>query len=238
MEFIKKYEENLKKIQMLKKVLEEKREKYVNDTKDMNYKEIMETELYNEYKNTEQEYKENKEYLELENKAIAYNYKVAQTEKIKPILVDIFKKHNGKRLGEKTKEKLYNELKEKTNLGCYIDKWYDNSSNSIQFYPLTNEGYKYYNRDFEFFINLKYSNDLDTQKYFVDKENYIRDFETNDLYNDYSKKIDNIDQFIKNSITEKDQLIEKIREIKGLTKEYNANYGYILNTDIDISKVY
>lgn len=76
------------------------------------------------------------------------NAKIALFQDKMPIILEVLKKYNGKPYGEKTKQKIYEEVKEKTNCSFYIGNSYGNYSYHIN--PINNSygiecGTEYYN---------------------------------------------------------------------------------------------
>ena len=73
--------------------------------------------------------------LKVVQQLLENNKKIALFNDVMPIIFEVLRKYNGKRLGEKTFEKLKNEIKEKTNCSFYIHR------NSYHIMPLNKEGY-------------------------------------------------------------------------------------------------
>ena len=74
-----------------------------------------------------------------------------------PAVLDIMKKWNGKPYGEKTKQKISDEMKTRFNCALYLSNQY---GGKIDIVPLNNEGYTNYNFKYsDFDIYTRYSKD-------------------------------------------------------------------------------
>lgn len=136
------------------------------------------------------------------------NAKLALMNDILDIVVSAFNKFSGKPYGEKTKEKISNEVKEKVNCGAYI------SSNTIYVYTLDHVG-----REYDLEIGMKdYNNKL-----LID--NKIQKFTKDDLklYNGNNNYIDNVDTEVKYIRDAQAKIIEKEQELKKMCEEYNEH---------------
>ena len=95
---------------------------------------------------TEHNYKEASElYTEARSAKIAAMYAadniaLAMFEEYAPAVLEIFNSYSGKPYGEKTKDKIYNEIKSKLNCGAWIDSRYSGCQ-TINIYLLNSEGY-------------------------------------------------------------------------------------------------
>lgn len=84
---------------------------------------------------------EHKKDLELTRKILKNNAKVALFNEVLPVALDILKKYRGKPYGEKTREKIAEEVKAATNCRFYISSRY--SSHSFEVYPANAFGNNY-----------------------------------------------------------------------------------------------
>lgn len=71
-------------------------------------------------------------------KLMKHNAKIALYAEVMPIALEILSKYNGKPYGEKTKEKISNEMKEKANCYMYINSRY--SWETLEISPLNCHG--------------------------------------------------------------------------------------------------
>lgn len=79
--------------------------------------------------------------LELARKILKNNAKIALFNEVLPVALDILKKYSGKPYGEKTREKISNEVKAATNCRFYIGSRY--GSQSFEVYPVDAFGNDY-----------------------------------------------------------------------------------------------
>lgn len=84
---------------------------------------------------------EHKKDLELTREILKNNAKIALFNEVLPIALDILKKYRGKPYGEKTREKIAEEVKAATNCRFYISSRY--SSHSFEVYPANAFGNNY-----------------------------------------------------------------------------------------------
>ena len=76
---------------------------------------------------------EKKQDLQIALKILQNNAKIALFNEVMPVALEILSKYNGKPYGTKTKQKISDEVKEKTNCRFYISSRYD--SDSFDIYP-------------------------------------------------------------------------------------------------------
>jgi len=141
-------------------------------------------------------------------KILNNNIRVAAFEEVKPHLIEMLKKYEGKQAGEKTRQKFCDDVKALTNYRCYI------LHNSITIY-------------YEEYRNIEiYSNKWDDEKIFrigfFDSNNK---FVANDnMYIYDGSYIDDIPKFIKEQQKRINIAYEKVQEAKKLLESVNA-YG-------------
>lgn len=136
------------------------------------------------------------------------NAKFALMNDVVDVVVDAFNKFSGKPYGEKTKEKISNEVKEKVNCGAYI------YNNIIHVYMIN-----YIGREYDLEIGMKnYSN-----KFLIN--NKLQKFTINDLklYNGSSNYIENVDTEVKYIRDTQTKIIEKEQELEKMCEEYNKH---------------
>ncbi len=122
---------------------------------------------------------------------------------VMPHILDILKKYNGKPYGEKTKQKISNELKEKCNCALYL---YNGYHEDVTIVPLNDKGYTDYRYNYnDFKIYVKYPQRENLRP--LGKDNKINaEFEFTDFYiadcpdyiNDPAEHADNILASFKN----------------------------------------
>ena len=76
---------------------------------------------------------EKKQDLQITLKILQNNAKIALFNEVMPVALEVLSKYNGKPYGTKTKQKISDEVKEKTNCRFYISSRYD--SDSFDIYP-------------------------------------------------------------------------------------------------------
>lgn len=76
---------------------------------------------------------EKKQDLQITLKILQNNAKIALFNEVMPVALEVLSKYNGKPYGTKTKQKISDEVKEKTNCRFYISSHY--SSDSFNIYP-------------------------------------------------------------------------------------------------------
>lgn len=136
------------------------------------------------------------------------NAKFALMNEVVDVVVNAFNKFSGKPYGEKTKEKISNEVKEKVNCGAYI------YNNIIHVYMIN-----YIGREYDLEIGMKnYSN-----KFLIN--NKLQKFTRNDLklYNGSSNYIENVDTEVKYIRDTQTKIIEKEQELEKMCEEYNKH---------------
>lgn len=84
---------------------------------------------------------ERKKDLELTRKILKNNAKIALFNEVLPVALEILKKYSGRPYGEKTREKIAEEIKAATNCCFYIGSRYD--SHSFEVYPMNGFGNDY-----------------------------------------------------------------------------------------------
>lgn len=94
---------------------------------------------------------ERKKDLELTRKILKNNAKIALFNEVLPVALEILKKYSGKPYGEKTREKIAEEIKAATNCRFYISSRYD--SHSFEVYPVDTFG-----NDYNISCGAKYTN--------------------------------------------------------------------------------
>lgn len=136
------------------------------------------------------------------------NAKFSLMNDVVDVVVDAFNKFSGKPYGEKTKEKISNEVKEKVNCGAYI------YNNIIHVYMIN-----YIGREYDLEIGMKnYSN-----KFLIN--NKLQKFTRNDLklYNGSSNYIENVDTEVKYIRDTQRKIIKKEQELEKMCEEYNKH---------------
>lgn len=240
--------ENVKKIEDLKKEnykIKTKIDKLVNESTGLYHKN------YDQFKINDKKIKNYKKQIELNNIKIAilknnihYLFKM-DFEGIKEKILEYF---INKKIGEKTKEKIENEIKEYFNnnynikIACYISSsnkiYYNNSvlNYKITFYFLNDDNYKNYilnyNEEFtiEFDIELKENEENTIKTYYCNNINeYIQlyniNLKANELLKEYTKTVNKIEKLRK----EQQELYHNFMDYQQAFLNYYFNIDTKLN---------
>lgn len=99
------------------------------------------------------------------------NEKKSYSQLLMATINEVLPTYANKKLGDKTKEKIYNEIQEKSGIWCYFDRdWYAQSCDTIE------SSY----RAKDIYIGLK--NDENHRLKFVDENNVIQKFSEEQIY--------------------------------------------------------
>ena len=133
------------------------------------------------------------------------NYAYRLAADVLPALVEVLKKYNGKKYGEKTREKIREEFKAMTGCGLYLERsLFSQQSNHAHIYEMR-DGYRH-GEEIEFFTN---SNNI------ISEDNVIQaqPADAFKLY-DYS-------EYIENPAERVAELAEKKKELDELRNAFN-----------------
>lgn len=157
---------------------------------------------------------EKKKDLQITIKILNSNAKIALYNETLPIVLEVLAKYKNKPYGQKTEEKIKDEIKEKTNCSFYISDRY--SSQEYHIIPLEFSGNTYNIECGPKYIDGK-------QKKLLD-ENKIKFLEFSDLTLYYTSKeyIDNIPKRIKELKKLYKKAYEKQQELAALCSGYNS----------------
>lgn len=135
--------------------------------------------------------------LELTRKILKNNAKIALFNEVLPVALEILEKYSGKPYGEKTREKIAEEIKAATNCRFYIGSRCD--SHSFEVYPVDVFG-----NDYNISCGTKYANG-DKKPLLVNNKIQLVAFDELELY------------YISNDYVE--DIPHRVRELKRLYKE-------------------
>lgn len=220
-EIIKDVSKTYKKIKELDEKIEELQNTYLNimDIKERHEKrKIVENELVR--------LEEKKKDLQITIKILNSNAKIALYSENMPVVLEVLAKYKNKPYGQKTKEKIRHEIKEKINCSFYISDRYN--SQEYHIIPLEHSGNTYNIECGAKYIDGK-------QKKLLD-ENKIQALEFSDITLYYTSKeyIDNIPKRIKELKRLYKKAYEKQQELTAICGEYNnLAVGSIKNIYID-----
>lgn len=157
---------------------------------------------------------EKKKDLKITIKILNSNAKIALYNETLPVVLEVLAKYKNKPYGQKTEQKIKDEIKEKTGCGFYISERY--SSQEYHIFPL-----EFISNDYNIECGTKCENGK--CKKLLD-ENKIQVPEFNDLTIYYSSKeyIDNIPKRIKDLKRLYKKAYEKQQELEKICNEYNS----------------
>ena len=208
-EIIKDVSKTYKKIKELDEKTEELQNTYLNimDIKERHEKrKTVENELVR--------LEEKKKDLQITIKILNSNAKIALYSETMPVVLEVLAKYKNKPYGQKTEEKIRDEIKEKTNCNFYISD--RNNSQEYHIIPLEYSGNTYNIECGPQYIDGK-------QKKLLD-ENKIQALEFSDITLYYTSKeyIDNIPKRIKELKRLYKKAYEKQQELEKICSEYNS----------------
>lgn len=140
-----------------------------------------------------------------------YNHRLAAD--VLPALVEVLKKYNGKKYGEKTRKKMGEEFKTMTGCGLYLDRYvFSQKSNHAHIYEMR-DGYRH-GEEIEFFTN---SNNI------ISEDNVIQ-AQPADAFNlyDYREYIENPAERVADLAEKKNELDELRNAFNKAVDAYNA----------------
>lgn len=141
------------------------------------------------------------------------NYNNRLAAEVLPALVEILKKYNGKKYGEKTREKMGEEFKTMTGCGLYLERYtFSQKCNNAHIYEMR-DGYRH-GEEIAFFTN---SNNI------ISEDNFIQaqPAEAFRLY-DYSEYIENPAERVAELAEKKKELDEMRAAFNKAVDAYNA----------------
>ena len=143
-------------------------------------------------------------------------------------IVEILNKYVGKKAGEKTRQKVKDEIFEAIGVKFYFENRFfeANSCDSFTLQPLTEKGFSYNELSME--VNMVYNKDKDN--YIIDKNNIFQNLEIENFKLSYTwNYIDNLDGFIFNQEKEQQKIKYMQEVLNDLINNYNEKYGNIVN---------
>lgn len=151
------------------------------------------------------ENQQHKKDLELTRKILKNNAKVALFNDVLPEALEILKKYSGKPYGEKTQEKIAEEVKVATNCRFYIDSRY--GSQSFEVYPGDAFG-----NDYNISCGTKYT-DGNRKPLLIDNKIQLITFDEIELYyispdyvEDIPHRVEELKQLYKEAVTKQKEL--------------------------------
>ncbi len=168
-------------------------------------------------KAVESEMNENSEYkkdLEITRKILKNNAKIALFNEVLPVALGILKKYNGKSYGEKTKEKIAEEVKAATNCRFYISSRYN--SHSFEVYPADAFG-----NDYNISCGTEYTNG-NKKPLLIDNKIQLVSFDEIALYYIAREYVENIPERVEELKAIYREAVAKQKELETVCSRYNS----------------
>ena len=156
---------------------------------------------------------EEKKDLQITLKILKSNARIALFNEVIPVALEVLKKYAGKPYGEKTKEKISDEIKEKTNCRFYItSRW---GSYSFNIYPMDGFG-----NDYNITCGSKYTNG-ERKPLLIDNKIQLITFDEIELYYISREYVEDIPQRIENLKTAYAEAVIKQEELQTACDNFN-----------------
>lgn len=156
---------------------------------------------------------EEKKNLQITIKILKSNAKIALFNEVLPVALNILSKYAGKPYGEKTKEKINNEIEEKTNCRFYITSRYD--SYSFDIYPVDGFGSEH-----NITCGAKYT-DGGQKPLLIDNKIQLITFDELELYYISREYVEDIPQRIEDIKTAYAEAVAKQEELNAVYNRFN-----------------
>ena len=157
---------------------------------------------------------EEKKDLQITIKILKSNAKIALFNEVIPVALEVLKKYASKPYGEKTKEKISDEIKEKTNCRFYITSRWD--SYSFDIYPMDGFG-----NDYNITCGSKYTNGEERKPPLIDNKIQLITFDEIELYYISCEYVEDIPQRIENLKTAYAEAVIKQEELQTACDNFN-----------------
>ena len=157
---------------------------------------------------------EEKKDLQITFKILKSNAKIALFNEVLPVALEVLKKYAGKPYGEKTKEKISDEIKEKTNCRFHITSRWD--SYSFDMYPMDGFG-----NDYNITCGTKYT-DGGRKPLLIDNKIQLITFDELELYYISREYVEDIPQRIEDIKTAYLEAVAKQEESRAACSRFNA----------------
>ena len=224
MEVIKKVSNRLKKNEDYIKKVDADYYNGLNTARENNDKNLLDF-IIQENKENENEYIKVCDAIykdKLKLKFLDDNKKSMLFEDIKPVLAEILTTYKNKQLGEKTRDKIKNDFKNKTGCGIWFEEGAYYSTNKIHIYVLNENGFNSYN---EIEINTPYDEP-------IIKDNKIISDDISKLYI-REKYHENINKSVNDLIKAHKKALDAINKAEEALKDYRENAPTTIRSNID-----
>lgn len=157
---------------------------------------------------------EEKKNLQITIKIFKNNAKIALFNEVLPVALEVLAKYSGKPYGEKTRQKISDEVKEKTNCRFYIGSRY--SSHSFEVYPVDGFG-----NDYNISCGTEYTNGS-KKPLLVDNKIQLVTFEEIALYYISREYVENVPQRVEELKAIYKEAVAKQKELESICSSYNS----------------
>ena len=156
---------------------------------------------------------EEKKDLQITLKILKSNARIALFNEVLPVALEVLKKYSGKPYGEKTKNKISDEIKEKTNSRFYISSRYD--SYSFNIYPVDGFG-----NDYNVTCGTKYIKG-ERKPLLIDNKIQLITFDELELYYISREYVEDISQRVEDIKAAYVEAVEKQEELNSACNRFN-----------------
>lgn len=177
------------------------------------YEAVKKAKTHEEYQKKTEEHKlkiseleENLTFRKLKQKVLYHNARTSLFFEVFPTIIEVWNKYEGKRHGEKTSEKIREEICERTNCRIYLTGYKNDTI-------IINHKDYYFGHFYEVKVYLKYDHDM-----LID--NVIQNVSMDDFQTE-KKYIDDVDMYIHNMIILYRQAQRKRKELEDMYSEFN-----------------
>ena len=153
---------------------------------------------------------ENIKNLDLTIKILKNNAKIALFNEVLPVALEILKKYSGKPYGEKTREKIAEEIKAATNCCLYI------SSHSFEVYPMDGFG-----NDYNISCGTKYINE-GKKPLLINNKIQLVTFDELELYYISNEYVEDVPRRVKELEAVYKEAVAKQKELEHICNRFNA----------------
>lgn len=148
--------------------------------------------------------------MEIAYKYLKNNAKIAAFNEFLPVVLEVWNKYANKPYGEKTKQKIYDEIKDRCNCSFYV-------KNGFNITPLNEQGYS---TRYDFTCNTKYE-DGERKPLLVENKIQPLEFSDFELWYIKSEYVENIPATIKEIRKLETEAIEKQKELDAICTNFN-----------------
>lgn len=157
---------------------------------------------------------ERKKDLELTRKILKNNAKIALFNEVLPVALGILKKYSGKPYGEKTREKIAEEIKAATNCRLYISSRYD--SHSFEVYPVGVS-----RNDYNISCGTEYT-DGNKKPLLISNKIQLVTFDDLKLYYISNEYVEDVPRRVKKLKAVYEEAVAKQKELEHICNRYNS----------------